>query len=89
MKTPLDTVLRPNNVSFYLNLAEYNTVKDAAENAGITPQHGLKLLKIWDECGLIKQWVSGGKRYIYTSKGVRLRTLFLQLQEIEEFLPYE
>lgn len=79
--TPLDSLLRTNNLKLFFNLAEYVTTKNAALDAGMTQQHGTRLVKLWSEAGWIEQRPSSGRRYYYTPKGLEMRNKLLVLRE--------
>lgn len=66
----VDTLLRKKNVKFLLHVQKTKTSKDAARSAGITPQHGRKIMRKWVEAGWIERRPTlHGPKYFLTSKG--------------------
>jgi predicted transcriptional regulator len=80
MRFPLESVVRPKNISFYFFIGEVLTIKEAAEDAGIAYQHGTRLVNRWRNSGLIARNLSDGPAYQYTEKGKRFRAMLASVR---------
>ena len=78
-----ETLCRVKNLTFYLTLADYYTIKEASLRSGLAQQHAFRLLNKWKKVGwIVRKDSLHGARYFYTVKGENVRVLFTELEPL-------
>jgi DNA-binding MarR family transcriptional regulator len=78
-----ETFLKSKNVLFFLALDKEVTVRAAARSGGLTPQHGVRLIRKWRQQGLVtKSAAINKKKYFYTAEGASVASGLSDMLEV-------